>query len=236
MEPLKKEDIIAKVKKLFDLSTSSNENEAALALAKARGILSKYNLSMADLPADEIKDAVDITTASTEVGKVLRRWVKVLLAHVATGFQCESLIQRQIGPPLVMFIGTPADSAVALQSFSFLHKELNRLADIALPQIRRELGGHGKVSLRYDYLEGATSRIGVKFRNEIQHFQETEAVTCKDLVLVKDRMIKDFMKKTFPNTIKIKNKPRHGSVDAFNRGYRDAGGVKIRPDRIVISE
>ena len=48
-----KEQVVSKVRKLFELSNSSNENEAALAAAKARELLSRYNMSMADLPTEE---------------------------------------------------------------------------------------------------------------------------------------------------------------------------------------
>ncbi len=58
-----KEQVVSKVRKLFELSNSSNENEAALAAAKARELLSRYKLSMADLPTDDMKTAVSVTEA-----------------------------------------------------------------------------------------------------------------------------------------------------------------------------
>ena len=65
-----REQVVSKVRKLFELSNSSNENEAALAAAKARELLSRYNLSMADLPTDDIKTAVSVREASVGVGRV----------------------------------------------------------------------------------------------------------------------------------------------------------------------
>ena len=47
------ERIIEKVRKLLALSQSDNEHEAAAAAAKAQALLSEYNLSMSDVPAEE---------------------------------------------------------------------------------------------------------------------------------------------------------------------------------------
>ncbi len=230
--PAAKEDVISKVRKLFELSRSSNENEAALALAKAREMLSKHNLSMADLTLEEMRNSIDITSAAVVAGKVLRVWIKALIFHVAKGFQCEHLIQRRYEePPLVLFIGTSTDARVALQAFCFLYRELNELADRALPQLKRESRDWSASSLRYAYLEGATVRIGEKFSEETRQCRTVEDVKCRDLILAKDHMINNYMRKTFPGVRKMHDKPRSISVNAFEKGYHDARDVTIRPDR-----
>ena len=71
-----KEEVVSKVRKLFELSNSANENEAALAAAKAREFLSRYNLSMADLPTDDMTRVIAATEACVQVGKVVHNWVK----------------------------------------------------------------------------------------------------------------------------------------------------------------
>jgi Protein of unknown function (DUF2786) len=114
-----KEEVLSKVRKLFELSNSPNENEAALAAAKARELLARYNLSIAELPTDEIGSAIAATEASVRVGKAVRNWVKGLLLHVAEGFECQHIIRRRHGCNAILsFIGTPADAEVAVYTCS----------------------------------------------------------------------------------------------------------------------
>jgi hypothetical protein len=61
-----KNSIIEKIQKLLALATSSNENEAALAAAKAQELLVKYNLNMNEVDAHD----ADYTR---EAGEVLKR-------------------------------------------------------------------------------------------------------------------------------------------------------------------
>ncbi|MDD3816412.1 MAG: DUF2786 domain-containing protein, partial [Desulfocapsaceae bacterium] len=44
--------IINKLQKLLSLSASDNENEAALAMKKAEGLMREHNLSVADVALD----------------------------------------------------------------------------------------------------------------------------------------------------------------------------------------
>jgi hypothetical protein len=225
-----KEQVVSKVRKLFELSNSSNENEAALAAAKARELLSRYNLSMADLPTDEIKSAVSVSEASVGVGRVVRNWVKGLLIHVACGFDCEHIIRRRhAANPILAFIGTTADAEIAVYTFRFLFRELNRLVDMSLPKLKRENRFWSTPSLRYAYLDGAVKRIGERFRQHTQAIREAERSGCKDLVLAKEQMIKSYMAETFPHIRTEHAKRRVISAGAFEQGYRDAANIALAP-------
>jgi hypothetical protein len=225
-----KEQVVSKIRKLFELSNSSNENEAALAAAKARELLSRYNLSMADLPADDMKSANAVTEATVEVGRVVRNWVKGLLIHVASGFDCEHIIRRRHdSSPILAFIGTAADAEIALYTFGFLYRELNRLVDRALPRLKRENGFWSTSSLRYAYLDGAVSRIGERFRSQTETIKDAERRECKDLVLVKEQMIRSYMANAFPHVRTERAKRRVISAGAFEQGYRDAEAIRLAP-------
>ena len=224
-----KEEVISKVRKLFQLSNSPNENEAALAAAKARDILGRYNLTMADLSVDELKNAISATEASVKVGKVLRNWVKGLLIHVAQGFECEHVIRRRNGcSPVLTFIGTSADAEVASYTFQFLYRELNRLVDRTLPTLKRQHRSWNAAALRYAYLDGAVKRIGERFREQTRAARVTEIKCCKDLVLVKDEIIKNYMAEAFSNIKTEYARSRMVSAGAFEKGYRDADRINLR--------
>ncbi len=225
-----KEEVLAKVRKLFELSTSSNENEAASAASKARELLSRYNLSVADLPTEEMRSVISATEASLEVGRILKNWVKGLLIHVAQGFDCEHIIRRRrAADPVLTFIGTSADAEVAVHTFVFLHRELNRFADKALPRLKRENRGWNSTSLRYAYLDGAVRRIGERLREETRAFKDAERNDCQALVLAKKQMISSYMAKTFSQIRTEYARRRMVSIHAFEKGYEDAGSICLRP-------
>ena len=223
-----KDEVISKVQKLFELANSPNENEAALAASKARELLCRYNLSMADLPTDELKSVVTATEKSFGVGKVLRNWIKGLLIHIAEGFECEHVIRRRYGcAPLLTFIGTQADAEVAVYTFQFLYRELNACADRALPSLKRQNKSWHTAALRYAYLDGAVHRIGERFQEQARYMRAVEHNGCKDLVLAKDQMIRTYMASAYGNLRLEYGRRRCVSADAFERGYRDAATIAL---------
>lgn len=225
-----KEQVVSKIRKLFELSNSSNENEAASAAAKARELLSRYNLSMADLPTDDMKSAIAVSETTVGVGRVVRNWVKGLLIHVACGFDCEHIIRRKYDSnPVLAFIGTAADAEIARYTFRFLYRELNRLVERALPKLKRQNGFWSTSSLRYAYLDGAVSRIGEKFQTQTETIRAAERQGCKDLVLVKEEMIKSYMEDAYPYIRTEHAKRRVISAGAFEQGYRDAAVINLTP-------
>jgi hypothetical protein len=225
-----KEEVLSKVRKLFELSNSPNENEAALAAAKARDLLARYNLSIADLAIDDVNSALAPTELSVNVGRAVRNWVKGLLIHVAEGFECEHIIRRRRGCNATLsFIGTPADAEVAVYTFEFLYGQLYRLVEQALPRLKRENRSWSTTALRHAYLDGAVKRIGERFREQTESIRAAERRECKELVVAKEQMIKTYMATTF-SCIRIEYARRRVvSATAFEKGYRDAGTINLRP-------
>jgi hypothetical protein len=225
-----KEEVLSKVRKLFELSNSPNENEAALAASKARELLARYNLSVADLPTDDIRSAIAPTEASVRVAKVVKNWVKGLLIHIADGFECQHIMRRRKGSNAILsFIGTPADAEIAVYTFQFLYRQLHRLVEGALPNLKRGNRGWSTAALKSAYLEGAVKRIGEKFRAQTQPIRAAEHHNCKELVLAKDRIIKNYMATAFPNIRMEYGRRRIVSAAAFDKGYSDAGTINLRP-------
>lgn len=225
-----KEEIFSKVRKLFELANSPNENEAALAVSKARELLARYNLSVADLPTDDMNSVLAPTEASVRVGKAVRNWVKGLLIHIAEGFECQHIIRRRHGSNTILsFIGTPADAEVAVYTFQFLYRQLHSLVERSLPRLKRENRGWSTAALKSAYLDGAVKRIGDRFREQTETIKAAERHDCKELVLAKEQMIKNYMATAFSNIRMEYGRRRVVSAAAFDEGYRDAGRINLRP-------
>ena len=223
-----KDEVITKVRKLFELAKSSNENEATLAAAKARELLSKHNLAMSDLSVDEIRSTVEIAEAFVDAGRVLRNWVKGLIIHVSRGFECEHLVRRRTGAkPLLSFIGTRADCEVAAYTFRFLMRELKLLADRALPELKRSHRGWSGQSLKNAYLTGAVMRIGERFEEKTAQVRAEELRVCTDLIVAKQQMISQYMDRTIGRVCREYGRSVTVSAQAFRRGYADAGDIDL---------
>lgn len=87
--------ILAKIKKLLSLATSSNPNEAANAQALADGLMAKHNITEADLASLDPKEYYgENEKLFFSVG--LSNWRQQLAVGVASYFDCQ-IVQEQLG-------------------------------------------------------------------------------------------------------------------------------------------
>jgi len=121
------------------------------------------------------------------------------------------------------------DAQVAAYTFQFLFRELNRLVDKALPQLKRENPGWNGASLRYAYLDGAVRKIGERLQEETREIRVTEKKICTDLVVAKEQLIRNYMESNFASIRKEYGRRRVVSVKAFKKGYADADNIHLGP-------
>jgi len=116
-------DILSKVKKLMALGASPSEAEAASALQKARELLARYGLSMADLDTHhpEVVEGLLIEK------KRLRGWESHLI-HIITSctFTTALHVQRN-GTGQVLLIGRELNTLAAAELFAYLHNVVLKL-------------------------------------------------------------------------------------------------------------
>lgn len=139
------ERIISKVEKLLALGTSSNEHEAAAAVAKAQDLMEAYGLAMEQVTGrkaakDDVREgaAFDVfeegkTTAWRMA--VLETVAKTSGVWIARGYRTERIESkhakygsRYAQYRTAYFIGLPADVQMAGYAYSFLVGEIERLA------------------------------------------------------------------------------------------------------------
>ena len=117
------QQLIAKIKKLLALATSSNENEATIAAAKASLLLAQYNLSLADLGTDEkeeIRETVIETTSRTVTWKI------ILLSGIAEANSCEAMRNTDTGN--MFLVGSSTNLIVCQHLYQYLTQAIERQA------------------------------------------------------------------------------------------------------------
>jgi hypothetical protein len=229
------ETIIEKIQKLLALSTSSNEHEAALALAKAQKMLLQYNLSLEEVSTKQKPDrhyTKDTITAS-------RRWQKLLLGTLCKFNFCELVWIRET----VTLIGEAHNINAVKTMYRMIEPQLQLLALQAYQQsgsavhpIRWKDGffmdACHTIRMRLEQEQAALIREA-----EIAHTSEathTDAASHNShnpvmaLILVRDEELKVAMKQFFP---RLKTaRPKRFYAEGYEAGRSAGHNVRFRQE------
>lgn len=135
------EKIKERIKKLLNLSSSPNENEAALALKKAQELLEKYELSMSEVFAVTYDN---IHEAHVHAGRRIPKWIVWLASMIAEIFELGIYRHYKLDPalntyiPLLTFVGFEADLLVADYCFHFLRRAIEGNYRMKRAELRAE--------------------------------------------------------------------------------------------------
>lgn len=197
--------VIEKIKKLFRLSESANEHEAALAAEKARELLEAYNLGTFDIEEKTFSSAVE-EQVFMESGRLMR-WKRELILKLSDIFDLQYMYSglKQI------LLGLPQDMEVFKFSYAYLDKQIRKYSQ----DVKRE------------YLN--SYRLGLVFRiysrlDEAKKKGMNQS-SCTDLVLAKDRLICQYLEEKYPNIRTVKRKTQ---IDhAFQAGYDKGADIPL---------
>lgn len=117
------EDIVRKIKRCMDLSSSSNENEAALAIKQMKSLMAKHNLT------ESHALAFDVCEASTglDVKKNIPQWVLILHSAIGQAMDCESMVERGgYSNAKITYVGVGAAPEIANYAFEVLYRQLKK--------------------------------------------------------------------------------------------------------------
>ena len=255
-----KEEVIAKVQKLLRLSQSPNENEAALAAAKAKEFLSQYNLTEIDI--NEETGKVEFVKEFSVQILVLNEWVDRLSEAVARTYNCRVFVifaNKEIHGDegtFLVFMGEEANAKIACYMLAYLIKTVDRLAEDAynekglenmwkeMPQdgtwhevrdffgiLNSQSGKKDKVKWVHSYKVGMTARIIQKLWSEIKSTPAHDAL----IVYMKDAIDKHVRDRygTPKKVVKPNENLSEADSAAIQRGYND--GESVGP-RLAIEE
>ncbi|GAB1481832.1 hypothetical protein MASR2M78_06470 [Treponema sp.] len=145
MDEVSKE-VLAKVKKLMALGESPSEAEAASALEKARTLLARYGLSLADVETH----SPEVVEGVLLVKKRLRNWESHLVHVVSSSTFTKALHVQRGGEGHVLLIGREVNTRSAEELFAYLHLTVLKLGRVH----------SGKVAHLESFKRGVVQRIG----------------------------------------------------------------------------
>ncbi len=177
-----------KAAKLLRLAQSDNPHEAALAASRAQEIIDRYKLNMDTAhmgEAGEIESnepVEDFERDPLDRDKVLQRWKAQLAMSIAKHNQC--YVWRSAGN--LNLVGRPSDVSTVRYFFTFIVREIERLAD-------RDCKGCGRTywnNFRLGAVETVTQKLAKQHEVTIAEVKtEAAAQGSMALVIVQNNLV-----------------------------------------------
>lgn len=117
MDVKEKNKVINIIKKLHQLSKSSNLNESVAALEKAKEIQSKYNISNREIELC----AIDCSR------KTITWWLKSLASIISEYYECILILSTNRGKTKMIFFGSEVNVQLLGYTYTFLARKINRM-------------------------------------------------------------------------------------------------------------
>lgn len=208
-----------KLGKLLNLAKSANENEATLALTKAKELREKYNLQ--DLkPISETDIYVHtIRTGRKRLNQTYTYLVKIITSHfgVKAIFSCEYNYQHDQEFKSIEIIGTAKDIVIADYIFSFLRRSVDNLWT------------QYKLSLKTSSIRHQNSyKLGVLVGFE-KKLNDNKKTNQKRSLVKHDNLqkITTYLQKRYPKTVTSKSQLSSTDQSSFTAGTIAGKRVEI---------
>ena len=212
------EQVIEKIRKLLNLSQSSNENEAQSAMLMAQKLMAQYNIAMS-----QVEDAVedhDVVEESADKKAHRTRWKRALARCVADNFKCDMYMKGN-GSYATVFVGKKE----SLEICKAVYEAAVRFIDLNFAkwwnmegkwQGWEELPLFRSIRMKDSYARGFIHNLKEKF--------EAQKVTADKegwgLVLVKDADVTAHMQ-AMKFAGSISNSATAIDSTALRQGYKD---------------
>lgn len=206
-----KDKIIDKIKKLYALSTSPNEEEAKSALNKAHELLIKYHIDFDSIDDVEFKEKFTLFERQN-----IPDWGKVLANIVADYFYCKFHTSYRKQGKFFVFIGTDIDTQIADYTFEYLFNVIKKL--LSFYKKTTKYCTSNKV---FSYSSGLVAGI----RSNLQRQSDIEKGL--GLILKENGKFLEWYKNTYKLTstaLSLNSKNRN----AYASGYTDGKKIKLR--------
>ena len=235
MSKEKRIKIIRKIKMLFALANNNpNENEAQLALSKAKELLQKYNIDESKLDFEYLQtEYSESNIIERETGIIynnrLPRYKDTLAAWIANIFDCQSVREwpyyKGETQYTIVYIGFPLDVEIAIWALDFT---LN-FVEKRTKEIRKEYKRRGlrtpknfKLSYTFGFIESAQDKFDIlkKYKNK------NETINTTTLPVIKENAIQEYLNNKLGviGTPKLKTKV---DVNTYNKGLHDGKNFTI---------
>lgn len=186
--------IIERVRRLLAMAADvSSEHEAAIAARRATKLMREYNLSMAEVIAEDIRkndSAIGDEDLSNVTYKTrIPQWLQSLAVTIADLFSCKIMIRRDTeGQRYIRIYGYKTDIEVAKYVFMYLMERVNHFAFLRWEEnyIKLMKEGFSGTSWKREYMLGMV--VGLKPRLA-DLYASNDASSSNALIVLKSEKI-----------------------------------------------
>lgn len=216
------ENLLEKVKKLLSLGTSSNENEAALAIKRAHELLRQYNLGLSDVYLSEV-ESHDIV----ESGRKSKKEDMLLLNLVCKQNYCRLIFANYYkgeSKHCYTIIGLKHNVECTIEMYKYLDESVHRLTKQFMS--RHNYTKRERKKVKKSYQLGIVTGLYKKLEQPGNYWGE---VPQGSMVLVKkaEDVVNEYVEKKYP--LLKKTKSRGSTVDshAYMNGKSDSSDISL---------
>jgi uncharacterized protein YlxP (DUF503 family) len=232
-------DIIDRIKKclaLGDSSRNTNENEVAVALAMAKTLMAKHNLSMAEIAETDEKLTEEIIQHRMQERSGAPNWEYDLALVCCYLFSVRSFVN--IGYPrykrTVCFVGYELDVAVSVEVYKLLKMEVGTMG---LNWSRDDFDSQTlsvKAALvrRHKYIDGIVQTLIKRAHDKVEGLSNVQLAKTNALVITKTSAIDKYLKDEL-DLRDSRRKATDAHRDAYWSGKQDGKNISMDFDKAV---
>jgi hypothetical protein len=208
------EKVLGKIRKLFALAESSNENESQIAMAKAMELMALHNLSMSEID----KKQIEYEKFEMESGQRVGVEDKFILPLIDKYFFVKVVYSgnREKGRK-INFVGTPQNIEIAKYVYAQLERKFyylwNRYRDQTDAPVKAKQGFY------LGLYQGMVKKLDA---------QKVQIKNEHGLIIVNDPNLEKAVRSHF-NNLKKHNSRFNADENAKNAGHEAANKININP-------
>jgi hypothetical protein len=236
--------ILSRIRKLLALANNNpSVEEAASAMSMAMKLMRRHNIEEIDVIQQELRSSDNVVRKPTTVRPAYREqmadWFNVLVTGVARTLDCHTSIYRDERGLYIALHGYKADVEVADWLISYLHRQIEALADVAWTavaiRIREEKArapwASERTRVKNSYRHGMVNaildrvyKVYAKAPSDSSGESAAQVAQQNSLVVLKDSLVF----KKFPGLNREYDKAQVKHDEHSLRGRLDADKVKVQ--------
>lgn len=204
--------ILSRVQKLLALADkNSNVNEAAVATAKAQGLIEQYNLDQAQIAADKGQTEISSEEINNDFaplyeGKRAISWKSSLAEALSRANNCRVFLVKGN----IRIVGKKTGVELTRFLFEYVSGEVERLCDVAIKSERDESGKTGAKTWANNFKLGAVAAVRDTLKTAQAEARSKYEGTQAMAIINNESMAVD---NWLADNMKLRNKTAHPVAD-----------------------
>jgi hypothetical protein len=219
-----KQKVIDTIAKLMALAMDSGATPAERdnAMEKATRIMVKHNIAQAEVnPKEKVEaNGAEMTGLNLFEGDI---WEIMLGVSIARVFDCKPVTEHDRSQ--IYFFGLKDDLDITVYFYNRLLRYISSMSMKAYPH-----GPNGFKRKMRSYCRGVQMKVSKRLEELYKKVQEIIPSECRDLVVVKEKVVGDKIKSEFPSLRKLQSQARP-DMDAYRKGFDDGDSVPLHSNR-----